>query len=430
MKRSLVVLCALGAATAVVACGPPQAASNNATSDVTTGTLKVWLFEEPNNGPKEAVVNEAVQEFQAGHDDVTVDVQYIAGESRAERMTGAFNDPASAPDVVEYGNTDMANYVAVGGLADITGELDSWEEGKDLDPDIVKSTEVDGRRYGLPWYTGVRALYYRTDVFAELGLQPPRTLAELTEHARRIRAAKPDLYGISVGGKYIYGLTPMIWANGGELATEKDGRHESALNTPESKAGIAQYTGLLRDDICPPSSCAQMTGSQSVQAFAAGKAAMTIGGDFNRSTVDAGDIRDKYAVVPLPGVTAGSIAPAFAGGNNLGLLRSSQHRTLGTQFVELLGGRTYQQKLFEAMTWLPTFTDLQNQVTTSVPAEKPFVDTIRAGTRFVPVDKAWATIDAQSVLPTMMQEIATGAKSLDDAVAAASTQMNSLFSQS
>jgi N,N'-diacetylchitobiose transport system substrate-binding protein len=287
----------------VAACGPPQAAPIGPATDETTGTVKVWLFQEANNAPKEAVVAEAVNEFQAAHQGVTVDVQYIATESRAERMTGAFNDPGNAPDVVEYGNTDMANYVAVGGLADITAALDSWAEGSGLDPRIVESTKVNGKRYGLPWYTGVRALYYRTDIFAELNLQPPKTLDELVQTARQIRAAKPELYGISVGGRYIYGLAPMIWAAGGELATKQGDRYVSALNTDAAKSGIARYASLINDAVCPPANCAQMTGTASVQAFASGKAAMTIGGDFNRSTVDAGEAKGKYAVVPLPGVT-------------------------------------------------------------------------------------------------------------------------------
>ena len=45
----------------------------------------------------------------------------------------------------------------------------------------VATTEIDGANYGVPWYIGVRALYYRTDVFSELGLEVPATLAELDD---------------------------------------------------------------------------------------------------------------------------------------------------------------------------------------------------------------------------------------------------------
>src|SRR4051812_33419520 len=101
----VVTIAAVGALLA--ACGPPQAEQAAPTEDERTGTLRVWLFDEANRGPKQSTVDEAVARFQADHRDVRVDVQYIAVDTRAQRFTGAFNDPASAPDVAELGNTDV-----------------------------------------------------------------------------------------------------------------------------------------------------------------------------------------------------------------------------------------------------------------------------------------------------------------------------------
>jgi N,N'-diacetylchitobiose transport system substrate-binding protein len=55
-----------------------------------TGQLKVWLFEEPNRAPKDAVVSEAIAEFTSAHANTSVDVAYIpvAGTRRA-----AHHDP-------------------------------------------------------------------------------------------------------------------------------------------------------------------------------------------------------------------------------------------------------------------------------------------------------------------------------------------------
>nr|BFF01446.1 hypothetical protein GCM10020241_31210 [Streptoalloteichus tenebrarius] len=154
---------------------------------------------------------------------------------------------------------------------------------------------------------------------------------------------------------------------------------------------------------------------------------MTVGGDFNRKAVDAGVAAGKYAVVPLPGEREGSVAPAFAGGNLLGVLRGTERRTLAVAFTKLLAGKKYQRKMFEAMGNLPTFTDLQREVAEGQPFQRPFVDTLAAGTRFVPATPAWAKIDAQAVLPTAVQEIATGAKTAPEATRAAAERMNAAF---
>ncbi|MER6713833.1 extracellular solute-binding protein [Streptomyces sp. NPDC000877] len=428
MKLSvrLVGLSALAALLAT-SCAPQTSGDTSSDKDEKTGTLRVWLFQEVGNGPREKVVDSVVSAFEKAHEGTEVDVEYIPVDTRAQRVKAAFNDPASAPDVMEYGNTDTAGYVKDGGLLDVTKEFGDWSEAKDTDPTARQSVTVDGKAYGAPFYVGVRALYYRTDVFEELGLSVPRTMAELASTAREIRAARPELYGLAVGGAYTYGAMPFVWANGGELATGKGGSYSSGIDSPEARKGIEAYTSLFGDDNCPAAKCAGMGGNDTISAFAAGKAGMAIGGDFSHTAVEAGKVKGKYAVVPLPGVKPGSIAPAFAGGNNIGVLKSTSHRTLAVQLMEQLASKKTQAELFDAMGFLPTFTDVRRQVAQEEPFVKPFVQTLSAGTKFVPASPAWAQIDSQLVLPTMFQEVISGKKDVAQASEDAAKKMNTAF---
>ncbi|MER7190860.1 extracellular solute-binding protein [Streptomyces flaveolus] len=422
-------LAVLLAATAVVtaACAPQTSDNSSSGKDEKSGTLRVWLFQEVNNKPKEQVVDRVLAGFEKAHEGTEVSVEYIPVETRAQRIKAAFNDPKSAPDVIEYGNTDTAGYVKDGGLADVTEEFGAWDEAKDTDPTARQSVTVDGKVYGAPYFVGVRALYYRTDVFEELNLEPPTSLDELTSTAKTIRAAKPGLYGIAVGGAYTYGAMPFIWANGGELATGKGGSYASAIDSAAAQKGIKAYTSLFGDDNCPAAKCAGMGGNDTVTAFASGKAAMAIGGDFSHQAVEAGTVKGKYAVVPLPGVKPGSIAPAFAGGNNIGVLKSTSHRTLAVDLMQRLASKEAQGELFDAMGFLPTFTDVRQGVAAKEPFVKPFVDTLAAGTKFVPASAAWATIDSSLVLPTMFQEVVSGKKDVGAAAGGAAKKMNEAF---
>ncbi|MEU0247812.1 extracellular solute-binding protein [Streptomyces sp. NPDC006235] len=415
------------AALLATACAPQTATNPSSDKDEKTGTLRVWLFQEVGNTPKEKAVDSVVAAFEKAHKGTEVDVEYIPIDTRAQRVKAAFNDPASAPDVMEYGNTDTAGYVKDGGLLDVTKEFGDWSEAKDTDPTAKQSVTVDGKVYGAPFYVGVRALYYRTDVFEELGLSVPKTMGELASTARKIRAAKPELYGLVVGGAYTYGAMPFVWASGGELANGKGGSYASGIDSPQAQKGIKAYTSLFGDDNCPAAKCAGMGGNDTISAFAAGKAGMAIGGDFSHTAVEAGKVKGKYAVVPLPGVTSGSIAPAFAGGNNIGVLKSTSHRTLAVQLMQQLASKKTQTELFDAMGFLPTFTDVRRQVAEKEPFVKPFVQTLSAGTKFVPASPAWAEIDSSLVLPTMFQEIVSGKKSVAAASEAAAKKMNTAF---
>ncbi|MGW0813706.1 extracellular solute-binding protein [Streptomyces viridiviolaceus] len=414
-------------AAAATACAPQTSGNSSSGKDEKTGTLRVWLFQEVNNKPKEQVVDAVLADFRKAHADTKVTVEYIPVETRAQRIKAAFNDPASAPDVIEYGNTDTAGYVKDGGLEDVTEEFDAWDEAKDADPTARQSVTVDGKVYGAPYFVGVRALYYRTDVFEELDLEVPRSMAELASTAKKVRAARPDLYGIAVGGAYTYGAMPFIWANGGALATGKAGSYASAIDSAAAQKGIKAYTSLFGDDNCPAAKCAGMGGNDTVTAFASGKAAMAIGGDFSHQAVEAGKAKGKYAVVPLPGVEPGSIAPAFAGGNNIGVLKSTSHRTLAVDLMKRLASKETQGELFDAMGFLPTFTDVRRQAAAKEPFVKPFVDTLAAGTEFVPASPAWAQIDSSLVLPTMFQEVVSGKKDVGAAAGDAARKMNEAF---
>ncbi|MFG3005662.1 extracellular solute-binding protein [Streptomyces calvus] len=420
-------LVAVAAVLATAACAPQTSGTSSSDKDEKTGTLRVWLFQEVNNKPKEQAVDSVLDAFEKAHEGTEVTVEYIPVETRAQRIKAAFNDPASAPDLIEYGNTDTAGYVKDGGLADVSKEFAAWDEAEQTDPTARQSVTVDGKVYGAPYFVGVRALYYRTDVFDELGLDVPRTQAELISTAKEIRAAKPGMYGIAVGGAYTYGAMPFIWAHGGELATGKSGSYASAIDSAAARKGIEAYTSLFGDDNCPAAKCAGMGGNDTVTAFASGKAAMAIGGDFSHAAVEAGKVKGNYAVVPLPGVEPGSIAPAFAGGNNLGVLKSTSHRTLAVDLMKRLASKKAQSELFDAMGFLPTFSDVRRQVAAKEPFVKPFVETLAADTKFVPASPAWAQIDSSLVLPTMFQEIVSGKKDVATASGDAAKKMNEAF---
>lgn len=405
----------------------PQTSDTGAKGDEKTGTLRVWLFQEVGNKPKEQVVDAAVADFEKTHKGAKAEIEYIPVDTRAQRIKAAFNDPKSAPDLIEYGNTDTAGYVKDGGLADVSEEFAAWDEAKDTDPTAKQSVTVGGKVYGAPLFVGVRALYYRTDIFKDLGIEPPKSQAELISTAKKIHKKKPELYGLAVGGAYTYGAMPFIWANGGELATESGGTYKAAINSDRARKGIEAYTSLFGDSNCPAAKCAAMGGNATVTAFASGKAAMAIGGDFSHAAVEAGSVKGKYAVVPLPGASEGSIAPAFAGGNNIGVLKSSSHRTLAVDLMKSLTGKQTQEKLFDAMGFLPTYTDVRATVAQKEPFVEPFVKTLGAGTEFVPASPGWGQIDSSLILPTMFQEIVSGRKDVAQASDDAAKKMDAAF---
>ena len=69
---------ALAAATLIVsACAPQTTGDSSSDKDEKTGTLRVWLFQEVGNKPKEKVVYSVVSDFEKQHEGTKVDFENI-----------------------------------------------------------------------------------------------------------------------------------------------------------------------------------------------------------------------------------------------------------------------------------------------------------------------------------------------------------------
>ena len=79
------------------------------------------------------------------------------------------------------------------------------------------------------------------------------------------------------------------------------------------------------------------------------------------------------------------------------------------------------------MGFLPTYTDVRAEVAKKEPFVEPFVETLGAGTKFVPASPGWGQIDASLVLPTMFQEIVSGKKDVAAASDDAAKKMDAAF---
>ncbi len=269
-----------------------------------------------------------------------------------------------------------------GGLADVTEEFAAWDEAKDTDPTARQSVTVDGKVYGRPLLRRrPRRLYYRTDVFDELGLEPsqvaerswrppPRRCTPRSPTSTASRSAAPT-------------PTARCRSSGPTAANSppaRAARTPPPSTAPPPAAGVEAYTSLFGDDNCPAAKCAGMGGNDIVTAFASGKAAMAIGGDFSHQAVEAGQGEGQVRGRAAARRRARLHRPAFAGGNNIGVLKSTSHRHPRRRPDE--AARVEEGAGVSCSTrWAscrPSRTSRQ-QVAAREPFVKPFVDTLAAG---------------------------------------------------
>jgi inositol-phosphate transport system substrate-binding protein len=74
-----------------------------------------------------------------------------------------------APDIIVAGHESIGTWATSGIIQDVTDLVGNYPEFGDVVDSLWNSTELDGRRYGIPQDAEARPMYYRMDLLAELG---------------------------------------------------------------------------------------------------------------------------------------------------------------------------------------------------------------------------------------------------------------------
>jgi inositol-phosphate transport system substrate-binding protein len=74
-----------------------------------------------------------------------------------------------APDIIVAGHESIGTWATSGIIQDVTGLLGNYPEFGDVVDSLWNSTELNGKRYGVPQDAEARPMYYRMDLLLELG---------------------------------------------------------------------------------------------------------------------------------------------------------------------------------------------------------------------------------------------------------------------
>ncbi len=247
--------------------------------------------------------------------------------NRVADWTNTLTSGKGGPDITELGNTDTPGIAAQGALADVTSSVKSWSQGSALIPGNLANDTVNGVTYAVPWFGGVRGVWYRTDQFKKAGISaPPATWAQLVADAKLLQKKYPGTYGLGAPSNFTNGIVSFIWGAGGQVAVKQNGKWVAELTSPASEAGIKFYADLyLTQHVSPAKYIGQTelgapgaTSGGSDEDFAKGTLDMYIDGPWAQSSLEA--VSKKYAAYwasfPIPSRSGPNPAPAFAGGSD------------------------------------------------------------------------------------------------------------------
>jgi len=235
-------------------------------------TVRFWYhFDNPDN-PMSALV----EKFEAANPGITVEAENIPWNSYYDNLYTAIIG-GNAPDAAMVKMFAQPRLIEMGALEPIGDRIDAWEGKDDLLDNLLNLTKAaDGESYYLPIQYVVLYLYYRPDMFEELGLQVPVTCEDFRDAARKLTRdtdgdGNPDVYGFGFrGGKggHDHWATMTLSREGADLV--------GGMGTQGALDGTTFAVDLFREDKVYPPSAPNDGFQEIIGAFKAGRTAMTI----------------------------------------------------------------------------------------------------------------------------------------------------------
>lgn len=284
----------------------------SAACDRTHGTVLWHAY----NGTEAAALGASAARWNAEHPDQQLELVAVPYKGFGDKLTSAIPN-GNGPDLFIYPQDRIGDWADAGVIEPIEFWVDDARASR-FSNEAVESMAYKGSLWGLPVTVKSLALFYRTDLIAEI----PRTTDDLIALAPEM--AKKQGYAIAYANVDLYGHAPWLFGFGGRILDEKG---ELAIATPEAARAMAFARELVAKGAAPD----HAEGPMVATLFNEGKAATVMSGPWFLNDIGPST---PWKVTTLPIVSAtGKYATPFLGAE--GILMSARARDKDAAFAVL-----------------------------------------------------------------------------------------------
>ena len=295
-----------------------------ASADSATGEVR-YCTGKDTSGAQKASVRAFNRRF--GDEGLKAKLVEFPESADAQRTQFIQRQQAKSPDCdVFYSDVIWtAEFASQNWLYDLTPVVE--ERRDEFIPSTLETIHYDGKYWGLPKQTDAGFLYYRTDQVKDL----PQTWQGVYDVAKR-----KD--GIVYQGARYEGLTvdflELAFANGGRVLSE-DGK-SSEINSAANREALQFMAQGIRSGAAPRAVVTYME-EQARREFQGGRATFMRNWPYAYALAKrkGSDIRNRFAVAPLPAFEGGKTAGVL-GGHNLVISVHSDNPGGALRFVQYL----------------------------------------------------------------------------------------------
>lgn len=194
MAKRLVFLVAALALASVPLFAKGQSETSTTSGGSLSGTVTVWHYFSVKSQVQELTDLAAL--YNKSNPNAKIDYVFVPYNQLPNKLVAAAS-AGTGPDVVIYNGPDIGQFVDAGAIRDITADWNGFAAKNQFASGVVHS--INGKIYGVQGYVNLLALWYNKDILDKVGIQPPKTIAELTADLAKVKAA--GYKGITLTGQ-------------------------------------------------------------------------------------------------------------------------------------------------------------------------------------------------------------------------------------
>lgn len=183
-----------------------------------------------------------MEQFHAANPEINILQENIPNAEYMAMFTSAVIAD-SRPDTCMVTSDRLPDMVALNGLVDLTDRIGNWDKRQFYSDAAWDGITFDDKIYGVPAFSFVNWMYYRSDWLDEAGLSPPDTFEEFLEVAIALTDPARGRYGFGLRGGD-GGQTMLHDVFDSYNAFDYEGG-SMRMNVPNAVAALRFYTDLL-----------------------------------------------------------------------------------------------------------------------------------------------------------------------------------------
>ncbi|HEV7896477.1 MAG TPA: ABC transporter substrate-binding protein [Planosporangium sp.] len=349
------------AALLAAACTPaPKQGGIAKAGSEASGTVQFWHFFTEREA---AAIDAVIKDFQASHPKIKVEVKSGQDDSKVTQAIGA----GTGPDVaLSYDTPIVGKFCSSNAWRDLTPYLKRDNVDLTTFNAVTRQyTEFQGKRCAMPFLADAYGIYYNKKLLADAGIaNPPKTLDELADDAKKLTRRNPD------GSIQVAGFLPLFnfyenspahlapsvgakWLTAdGKSAIGTDPAWQKLLKWQKDLVDWYGYDSLekfragLGDEFSPDN------------AFQKGQLAINVDAEF-RIAFAKDQAKDlQFGVAPLPTADPSLYGSGYITGNVIGISKTARNPEAAWELIKYLtADNTTTVKLANDLKNVPTTTE-------------------------------------------------------------------------